>query len=68
MVKINAIPKYIFNPRYGFNYVIGMKMNGGSLLYQRACKTIKEANRRMNVLKGWHGDKFEVYFLNEITQ
>jgi hypothetical protein len=45
-----------------------MKMDDGSLLYQRACKTMKEANRRMNILKGWHGDKFEVYFLNEVAQ
>ena len=68
MVKIKSVPSYIVEPGRGYQYVIAMRMKDNSLLYQRVCKTKREANKRLAINQGWRGNIFEIYSLNEITR
>ena len=68
MIQIKSVPAYIFEENRGYKYVIAMKMKDGSLLYQRVCKTRREANKRLAVNQGWRGNIFEIYSLNEIVR
>lgn len=68
MVNIKYVPEYIFETGRGYQYVIAMRMKDGSLLYQRVCKTKREANKRLTINQGWRGNIFEIYSLNDIAR
>ena len=68
MVNIKSVPEYIFEASRGYQYVIAMRMKDGSLLYQRVCKSKREANKRLAINQGWRGNIFEIYSLNEIAR
>ena len=68
MVNIKSVPDYIFETGRGYQYVIAMRMKDGSLLYQRVCKTKREANKRLVINQGWRGKIFEIYSLNDIAR